>query len=271
MNGFKSTEAPENTQNFGSTCNRFEIKKEPNELGPGSYYQKPVKKKQRSISTAEAPFNSQSKRNSMFGMAEVVPHLGPGCYNPKKDPRHHQRSYSCKNVMVNNEKRFTNSKFKLKTPGPGNYVLKDDWNKLNSNEIIHMLNPQGVNAERLVISQNPETIPPVGSYNSDMITNLDYKVAKKVNKLALINAPFNSFSKRFKDQNENVVNLGPGAYLKLDKAQKEQVYPPFKESDERFKIKRGQNFNLGPGLYNPHNATNWNKRTYNVIYIDNKN
>jgi len=204
-----------------------------------------------------------------FGMNEAD-NPGPGFYNPIKDPRHHKRSYSCKHVMVNTEKKFANSKYKLRTPGPGAYIKEDNWIKLNSNEIINMLNPIGINPERLVITKPKDIIPPVGSYNSDMITNLDYKVAKNVNRMALVNAPFNSFNKRFKQDAPAVNTLGPGAYIKMNRVQNEQVYPSFKESDERFKKDRFANQNLGPGLYNPQNYTNWTQRTYNALYIDNK-
>ena len=229
-NGFQSKEAPEPTQNFGSTCNRFDSKNVVNELGPGTYFQKDKNKKKRAESITEAPFSSQTQRKMDFGVNEAdIP--GPGFYNPIKDTRHHKRSYSCKHVMVNTEKKFSTSKYKLKTPGPGAYVLDDNWTKLNSNEIINMLNPSGVNVERMLLPTQKDIIPPVGSYNADMLTNVDYKVAKKVNRMALVNAPFNSFNKRFKAEIPSVSTLGPGGYLKLNKVPKEQVYPPFKENE----------------------------------------
>lgn len=195
---------------------------------------------------------------------------GPGFYNPIKDTRHHKRSYSCKHVMVNTEKKFATSKFKVNTPGPGAYLVENEFKpKMNSNEIINILNPKGVSSERLVAPLQKDVVPPVGSYNSDMLTNLDYKVAKKVNRMALVNAPFNSFNKRFKAEIPSVDTLGPGGYIKLNKVQKEQVYPPFKESAERFKENKSVNNNLGPGLYNPQSYFGWAQRTYNVLYIDN--
>ena len=61
--------------------------------------------------------------------------------------------------------------------------------------------------------------------------------------------------------------LPPEIPLRLDmtKIMKEQRSPPFKFADKRFRDAKG--LNLGPGEYDKENYFDWNKKSYNILYL----
>ena len=92
-------------------------------------------------------------------------------------------------------------------------------------------------------------IPPVGTYNSDYINSINYKVEKKNSKFNSVNAPFLSVNKRFKYKTSDS-NVGPGkyesdsAFVKINDI---EFHPPFLQSDNRFKTEKNLTVN-GPGI-----------------------
>ena len=77
------------------------------------------------LSQVDAPFSSQAEKMNLginiLGSENETP--GPGYYNPKKHLVQHKRSVSCRAVFDASHDRFEKSRYKLNTPGPGNYIV----------------------------------------------------------------------------------------------------------------------------------------------------
>ena len=261
---------PENYQTFGSTSSRFPPTVTNDAVGPGAYFS--GKNMQTSygsrprLKTVDAPFNSKSKRDSNFNEKANVP--GPGRYNPDKLSSHQTESKFA--MFGSSNRRFPEAKkTKDSSPGPGAYIQADEWIKQDLNDHYRKMVPPKYKAEvKVEIDKDKESCPPVGAYNSDMIFNVGYNVAKRITKFSMVNAPFNSMKRRFEEDKPKSSNnlVGPGYYYKAKAPVKEQVFPQFKSSDRRFNEKR-QESDIGPGLYNQTSHFDWHKKTYNNLFL----
>ena len=218
------------------------------------------------LKTVDAPFISKAKRASNFTDKLGIP--GPGQYNPDKQANH--KAESKNSIFGSSNRRFSEAKkTKGGSPGPGSYIQADPWIKQDSNEFFRKIVPPKYKAKvKVEIDKEKEASPPVGAYNSDMIFNVGYNVAKKITKFSIVNAPFNSQKRRFEDDKPKITNnlVGPGYYYRSKAPSNEQVYPQFKSSERRFKDKRIES-DVGPGLYNQGSHFDWHKKTYNILYL----
>jgi hypothetical protein len=297
---FKLLRYPEFKQNFQSNMQRF---KEPNEkhpVGPGSYFKDNGKLESEKMKDIKqkifAPIGTKikekfQKTKSILSDRETEETPGPGQYDPSKD---FQKTKNFSNQMHfgSTEKRFVDfsKQIKSNTPGPGAYIdsnstayntftggtqnkwfnpgKTDGFKRFTMNDVNkRQLKTGKLREERLIEFKDKDIKPPVGTYNPDIMSSIQYKVNKNCSKMTLVQAAFNStISKsRFETKEEDFIP-GPGHYYHEKKVEFSQVYPPFKLKDIRF-IPNKADTNVGPGNYNQTSHFDWNKKTFNILYL----
>jgi hypothetical protein len=272
---------PERFQTFGSSSRRFQSNTSYNpETGPGSYF------KQDEMKYDKAKFNNlkekmnfkinknRVKRKSSLDIneqKEVEHKLGPGSYDVTKDDILVRKSFSNINQFGSLQKRFIEKSLALEnSPGPGAY-LSSEIDKNNYEEKARKL----VNKPRIrTYDPNPKEVfkhekdsyevPAVGSYNSDINSIANNVIVK--NKFHSVNAPFSSMQKRFQKPNNSPEKVGPGYYYKEKIKNVDIFHPPFNSGDLRFYDSKQEN-EVGPGSYNKNSYFDWNKKTFNVLYL----
>ena len=249
---------PQQFQYFGSIVQRFPRSKD-DKLGPGRYFKEDTfVKKNSSEKKHYAPFNSKTLRNVTDHHANIP---GPGYYE-KLQPIG-KKTFSKHAVFESSEARFVEME-RLTGPGPGQYSLIDpeENNKSYKGTAAFKGSPR---MKPVDPDKDIENYPSVGQYNSDIVTSISYSLDKKILKPSMVNAPFNSMKNRWENINRKDYNIGPGQYFTETKIMKEQRSPPFKFADKRFRDPKG--LNLGPGEYDKENYFDWNKKSYNILYL----
>ena len=283
---FKPT--PEFKQFFGSRLERFTPNNTvQNNLGPGEYFEKSMNK----TSVGFAPFSSKTNRfYASFVPENKIDLPGPGEYTLKsftyKPNKLKKNNVASKAKFGSNEKRFAdviNNKWKYSIPGPG-YYNPDEDNKLDINKkftktfygknifnLIHKTNPLKRFSFRKKITK--DKIPPIGTYNPDLIFSIDYNNKKKVfetkNSKSAFETTFNKKKKIKNKIDKNNVNIGPGYYYHEKKQTNLKPSPQFyssqyNNSDKWFK---NSNPNVGPGKYDINDYYEWNKKSFNINFI----
>lgn len=115
-------------------------------------------------------------------------------------------------------------------------------------------------------------VPPVGSYNPDKTTSIQYNSMISNNMFSLKFAPFWSLEKRFNNiKDNNINNLGPGYYYKDNKLKLNQIKAPFNSIENKITLidnsQLNSNSNLGPGHYDVSSFYEWNKKSFNIKFI----
>jgi hypothetical protein len=283
---FKPT--PEFKQFFGSRLERFTPNNTvQNNLGPGEYFEKSMNK----TSVGFAPFSSKTNRfYASFVPENKIDLPGPGEYTLKsftyKPNKLKKNNVTSKAKFGSNEKRFAdviNNKWKYSIPGPGYYNTDED-NKLDMNKkftktfygknifnLINKTNPLKRFSFRKKITK--DKIPPIGTYNPDLIFSIDYNNKKKVfetkNSKSAFETTFNKKKKIKNKVDKNNVNIGPGYYYHEKKQTNLKPSPQFysshyNNSDKWFK---NSNPNVGPGKYDINDYYEWNKKSFNINFI----
>ena len=283
---FKPT--PEFKQFFGSRLERFTPNNTvQNNLGPGEYFEKSMNK----TSVGFAPFSSKTNRfYASFVPENKIDLPGPGEYTLKsftyKPNKLKKNNVTSKAKFGSNEKRFAdviNNKWKYSIPGPGYYNTDED-NKLDMNKkftktfygknifnLINKTNPLKRFSFRKKITK--DKIPPIGTYNPDLIFSIDYNNKKKVfetkNSKSAFETTFNKKKKIKNKIDKNNVNIGPGYYYHEKKQTNLKPSPQFysshyNNSDKWFK---NSNPNVGPGKYDINDYYEWNKKSFNINFI----
>jgi len=283
---FKPT--PEFKQFFGSRLERFTPNNTvQNNLGPGEYFEKSMNK----TSVGFAPFSSKTNRfYASFVPENKIDLPGPGEYTLKsftyKPNKLKKNNVTSKAKFGSNEKRFAdviNNKWKYSIPGPGYYNTDED-NKLDMNKkftktfygknifnLINKTNPLKRFSFRKKITK--DKIPPIGTYNPDLIFSIDYNNKKKVfetkNSKSAFETTFNKKKKIKNKIDKNNVNIGPGYYYHEKKQTNLKPSPQFysshyNNSDKWFK---NSNPNVGPGKYDISDYYEWNKKSFNINFI----
>ena len=283
---FKPT--PEFKQFFGSRLERFTPNNTvQNNLGPGEYFEKSMNK----TSVGFAPFSSKTNRfYASFVPENKIDLPGPGEYTLKsftyKPNKLKKNNVTSKAKFGSNEKRFAdviNNKWKYSIPGPGYYNTDED-NKLDMNKkftktfygknifnLINKTNPLKRFSFRKKITK--DKIPPIGTYNPDLIFSIDYNNKKKVfetkNSKSAFETTFNKKKKIKNKVDKNNVNIGPGYYYHEKKQTNLKPSPQFysshyNNSDKWFK---NSNPNVGPGKYDISDYYEWNKKSFNINFI----
>lgn len=292
VSGFKPNSIAEEFQSFGSSSVRFKNERnnpvlsnyQSEYLGPGSYFKDEYlfeKNKMKEVlnKLKNKPSTSlekiKEKKLGMSRKSESSP--GPGSYNIENSQSSPKR-INYNGIFGSSEKRFPKNEKEVREIGPGSYFENDrsSWNKLNSESINNLIsNPKKFfrpKRERKVIEKDnsEETAYPcVGIYNPDKLYNIDYKIAKSTNKMALINAPFNSMRRRFDEAGPKPESiLGPGYYYKEKKGELKQSATPFLSNEPKCIAPAVSNQNnLGPGHYDSASYFDWNKKSFNIQFL----
>ena len=251
-----------------------------NDLGPGYYYNKSKPKKVEKPKYMLGPIpnkeeNIYALKLSLSKENYKVP--GPGSYEIegsliKEDITKNQNFGS-------NDIRFKkNYKIKENLPGPGSYEVKSifhqdkkETNKKNNIFKNYKNDLEIIKELEKVPKVTSSSPPPVGFYNSNIISSLEYGVKSKVNPyLDEKNVGFGIQEKKgmsFITQ-ENNVNIGPGKYFKTKKIDKKQNNVAFNQSNKRFKYDEGSSkFVPGPGAYDINSFEDWNKKSHNILFV----
>ena len=251
-----------------------------NDLGPGYYYNRSKPKKVEKPKYMLGPIpnkeeNIYALKLSLSKENYKVP--GPGSYEIegsliKEDITKNQNFGS-------NDMRFKkNFKIKENLPGPGSYEVKSifhqdkkETNKKNNIFKNYKNDLEIIKELEKVPKVTSSSPPPVGFYNSNIISSLEYGVKSKVNPyLDEKNVGFGIQEKKgmsFITQ-ENNVNIGPGKYFKTKKIDKKQNNVAFNQSNKRFKYDEGSSkFVPGPGAYDINSFEDWNKKSHNILFV----
>lgn len=313
---FKPIKVPEKFQSFGSNSLRFEggSNEQCLELGPGAYFKDDEKyskeklkkflKEKQNFSAVQQQVREEIRKernetlddrvgiNGIINQHKIQNNEttpGPGNYDIGAENFLTKKSPSKLTQFGSLQKRF-NENIINPTPGPGSYLglPKGDGvnlvkfpirpKKLPKIEDVPELQPDlSIFPKDTNEDIKPSDEPPgVGSYNSDILFSLGYKVAKNVNKFNNSTAPFNIGEKRFNYKNKMIAaeSIGPGQYYK-DNTEKKLVKnllsnsPPFNTSAERkFAIDDKNDYREnGPGSYNLSSYFDWNKKSFNVQFL----
>jgi hypothetical protein len=273
---------PEKFQIFGSSSPRFQgpslAEMEANEIGPG-YYNKDNSKYDRmkmdqikkSVALKYISKNSGSAEKNRIEKEEMMNKLGPGRYEPKLLPK---KAVTTVGNFGSLQKRFKNDDSeKEELPGPGSYVNFDKWGsnteKESKNEIVRKYFTRRQEKSKEPIEIDKFEVPAVGTYEPDKLFTMAHGVSQKSNAYQSVIAPFSSMQKRFdNNSNKSSENIGPGMYYKEKKPAPVQVFPPFKSGAEKSNHSSQQSPSKpGPGDYNQNSYFDWNKKSFNILYI----
>lgn len=277
----------ESFQCFGSRTNRFNNSNLINNdlPGPGAYYKTQENKlnKKRNKAKSSMKFNmnmrindiDKKKLNTTFSVSNRADNFlnklknspGPGYYNTSSNWK--------KNINPNTQGKFGSSedrfpiyKAENTDQGPGSYLQLDTFKpKFNSNLKV---NKNKIHEDRLDFRVNKnDVVPSVGSYDPDIIHNIDYNLHKKVSKVSAVFAPFNSLQRRFNKvkKDKYLLNLGPGYYHKESKIiDKFNNGVSFNSTSQR-NFDMGMKNIVGPAKYNMNSWFDWNKKSFNINFI----
>ena len=286
------------TQNFGSNSPKnADIKKEYDILGPGTYFKERNKyePKFKTVLHIKLPEKPKDKKEKSVYLNNLIKknkekNPGPGQYNLegeliKKEisnnksfgsnvERFHGIEIKDKTVKRNNSKYNNNIKLYI-----NQFIKEENIKNIQRNKKIKYLTKKEKDKkkERLKRQQYVnKPIPSVGTYSPEITSSIYYNVFSKLNPYRNSVAPFNMINTRFSQVKnprlEIIETPGPADYdvLPAFKALNEdrRKYNIFGQNEQReFRIK---NTDVpGPGLYNLDNPDIWNRKTYNVLFINN--
>ena len=263
--------------NFDSNKNFHKTPEKTENLGPGSYY---PYFNNNFTKINFYPFNSSEERYCSNFLYQND--LGPGEYDIKS-----QFNNKNKTNIKFNEKRFFNIN-KTSTLGPGQYLPLINWE--NNNNSLNLNLDKNINKSCEYIPKITEG-PSVGEYNPDIIKSIKYKILSHDNKKTDLKAPFLVGQQRFFNKSTSTPEMvGPGSYekntknilkkvinnSKLDKSRKKNKVNDIilKDLVNVEKIKKIFEKNKmveismpGPGSYLNDNYNDWNKKTFNFLYV----
>ena len=279
---------PEEFQFFGSSNERktsesLILSQFPN-VGPGSYFRNTFKRlnninNNKNKSTA---WEKNLGRDNMPQLKRSSSNLGPGSYNLMKN--FEKKSFNSYGNF-SSEKRFdlsylpqnnigTNDNT-VGNPGPGSYNFNDPWIK----DVRKMIKRHTlVNVEEEIKKVNnqkdKERKPDFNIYQNDKYINIiQNNVKNKSNPYASENMPFLSGEKRFKlSKSYSSEDIGPGKYNLFQKGQKTRkfnsILAPFSSNAERKPTYLGNSNNeISPGQYDKDSYFDWNKKSFNAMFI----
>jgi len=284
---FKVKYVPEYKQYFGSKLARFLTNKSnaTNSLGPGDYFKEEKNKMDNNNSNKGAPFSSSIER---FPYSEQkLDGPGPGEYDNSNQEQKNKIPVS-DNKFGSTEIRFNNMynlSWKSGVPGPGFYSPDNHSNKLNKtgknfnkrgqlfSTTKNDLEKYNYNKINNSSDELKDSVPPIGLYNPEIVSSIDYKVKKKVYETKNQKVAFSSsFNKRKKTKNNIVINcensnLGPGYYYHDRKKIDNRLSPPFHLPEFKRNIRSNANIFVGPGKYDLDSYNTWNKKSFNINFV----
>jgi hypothetical protein len=276
--------------NFGSNTKKLKINcykfSDNANLGPGYYF------RDKNTPKFKAQFFPLSRKEQTINIKKyekdlINENMGPGKYDYKSQFDKTQMYY---NGPL--EKRFLENYKKIE-PGPGEYIQLVNWEKkVNENQL---LKPSIVTSKKTeesnekkeekgrhgYISKND--YPGVGDYNPHIVNSIKYDIISKDNKISNLIAPFCSGQEKFLKKSSSTSDLvGPGSYFpnitfknNLNKKEDKNGNHLYKidgiKKDYIKLLYNQQKLNLekqvGPGSYDLHNYNEWNKKSFNALYI----
>jgi len=268
-------------KNFNAKTPRFKIiAKENNDLGPGFYYNRTKPKIIEKPKYCKGLIENPNKKDSLCALTlslakEAYKVPGPGSYELEGNLIHEDISNN--ENFGSNDRRFKNSiEIMNDYPGPGTYEKKGSFSQDKNN--IKKKNIYTNYKTDLELIKELEKIPkevfntpPVGLYNPNIISSMEYNAKSKVN--PYIDEKFVGFGSQEKKgmsfiSKENNKNIGPGRYYKNKKLDMKQNNAPFNKSDKRFDYKQIDNNKMpGPGSYDINSFDDWNKKSHNILFV----
>ena len=261
---------------FGSTEKKNKYYNNNNiNLGPGSYFKTkyPIKKpnfyplSEKTNKLNLLQNNNNDIINNKCFIPEINKNVGPGSYDIKSEFDKIKKS----NFSGSNEKRF-NYKIINENPGPGKYIQLNEWakkeEKIHLKEILNNFKEKRKEEKNI---KNNSIIPGVGYYNPQIISSIGYKILSKENKIQSIIAPFNSCQERFlnKSHSSNNIFVGPGSYNNNMSSFNFKVNNSVFNNNQSKLLKEKNSIqnNIGPGSYQQFNYNDWNKKSFNVLFV----
>ena len=125
--------------------------------------------------------------------------------------------------------------------------------------------------------------PDVGAYNPQLINSIEYNMIFKNNKISNFKAPFCSSEEKYShNYNSTPESIGPGSYISINNSltpknniikndnyifKRKNIDKSEKIKDLYLKNKQKTENKIGPGAYYNYNYYDWNKRSFNILYI----
>lgn len=269
-------------KNFNAKSPRFKtINKANNDLGPGFYFNqnkpKKIEKPKYKLGLIENPNkgdNLCALKLSLTKESYKVP--GPGSYEVEGSLLHEDISNN--QNFGSNDRRFKKSlEITNDYPGPGTYEKKDSFSLDNKNNIkkkniyTNYKTDLELIKELEKVPKEVYSTPPVGLYNPNIISSMEYNAKSKIN--PYIDEKFVGFGIQEKKgmsfiSKENNRNIGPGRYYKNKKIDEKQNNAPFNHSNKRFNYEQIYNNKFpGPGSYDVNSFDDWNKKSHNILFV----
>lgn len=244
------------------------------------------KKSYSSIMNAHSNRNTNitdlSQKNILL-KAELKSKVGPGSYNINTHIHRPSSNIGTFNVLA---KRFplTNDE---PTPGAGSYLNIDVW--APDRPLMNTIRSSGElivatsNCDRgLGMNKHDMSFPGVGQYDPDIVNTIEYKVQRSKHNRKF--APFSGSDRRFRNiqqQKQLNTDVGPGSYnlrKEIDYDNIKQMKTPFMFSSKRNNNNNNNTNNdndttinvgggVGPGEYNHFDHFDWNKKSFNALFI----
>ena len=281
---------PEEFQFFGSSNERKTseslILNHFTNVGPGSYFRNTFKRfnNLNNNKNKKSSWEQSIGRDDKPKLKRSSSNLGPGCYNITKN--FEKKSFNSYGNF-SSEKRFDLSYLPQNNlslnengngggnPGPGSYNFNDPWIK----DIRKMIRRQSlVNVEEEIrkdkMKKEKEKRPDFNIYQNDKYINIiQNNIKNKMNPYTSENMPFLSGAKRFKlKKSYSSEDIGPGTYDLFKKGMKTKIFnsklTPFSSNAERKPTYLGKaNNQLAPGQYEVDSYFDWNKKSFNAMFI----
>ena len=275
---------------FQSTSPRFKEKNSSlnSNIGPG-YYEgktKPIKVKKDKLSHGKLEnqysenLNSSAFKISMIKEKFKIP--GPGTYEliPSFIKKNNS-GYNTNNNFGFNEKRFKINTDVINSPGPGFYNnYKDDFkkntshslpkNNFKNDKVFKNFKTDLINVNEICkIEKEKFSVPPIGLYNPNIVSSIDYNNKSKIN--SFVDGKLVGFGTQEKKKfsftgKEGNKFLGPGLYYKTPMVSKKQNAFPFNQKTGRFQYK-DDNLVPGPGSYELNSVDDWHKKSHNILFV----
>lgn len=223
-----------------------------------------------------------SQKNILL-KAELKSKVGPGSYNINTHIHRPSSNIGTFNVLA---KRFplTNDE---PTPGAGSYLNIDVW--APDRPLMNTIRSSGElivatsNCDRgLGMNKHDISFPGVGQYDPDIVNTIEYKVQRSKHNRKF--APFSGSDRRFRNiqqQKQLNTDVGPGSYnlrKEINYDNIKQMKTPFMFSSKRNNNNNNNTNNdndttinvgggVGPGEYNHFDHFDWNKKSFNALFI----
>lgn len=234
--------------------------------GPGSYYKEPTYKLVKSKSCVIERMLLQSQKPII--VPKKFDYVGPGSYNIAGNLL--KKSFSSYQSFENGEKRFPNQSELTKNivPGPGAYSLpNNNWSTKN---VVNENLPKFYFISQEKPKREEINGPTFNSYQPPKVINLiQNDIEKKKNIKQSILAPFSSMEKRLKES-KSTNDIGPGYYQQIHINRPNSCIINFDKGTIKRKIGKETEWEkspLGPGEYIKNSYFDWNKKSFNIMFI----